>query len=86
MKATKLIVAAGFALATSAAVAETGVGSPQIESVTNVYGRTAAPTVVVKSPVQTGGAETLTAGRTIGNGGLKTLITSNVEAKAFGRS
>lgn len=86
MKATKLFIAAGFALATTAAVAEVGVGTPQIESVTNIYGRAAAPTVVVTSPLRTGGAEVATSGRTLGNGGIQAVVTTNAEARAFGRS
>jgi hypothetical protein len=86
MKATKLFIAAGFVLASSAAVAEVGVGAPQIESVTNIYGRAATPTVVVTSPVKTGGAEVATSGRSLNNGGIQREVTANVEARAFGRS
>jgi hypothetical protein len=86
MKATKLFIAAGFVLASSTAVAEVGVGTLQIESVTNVYGRAALPTVAVKSPVKTGGAEVATSGRTQNDGGIQSAVTANVEARAFGRS
>ncbi|HUF22045.1 MAG TPA: hypothetical protein VMP00_14990 [Burkholderiales bacterium] len=86
MKATKLFIAAGFVLASSAAIAEVGVGTPQIESVTNVYGRAGAPTVVVTSPVRTGGAEVATSGRTLNNGGIQSVVKTNAEARAFSRS
>ena len=45
MNATKLIIAAGFAIATAGALAETGVGTYQIDDVANVYGRAGGPNV-----------------------------------------
>ncbi|HEX7955084.1 MAG TPA: hypothetical protein VF523_18640 [Burkholderiales bacterium] len=45
MNTTKLLVAAGFALATTSAFAETGVTTYQIDQVANVYGRASAPNV-----------------------------------------
>ncbi len=87
MKATRLIIAAGFALATSAAFAETGVKTFQIDNVTNVYGRAGVAAVQIKGDVQATDADVTVAGRNqpalIG----KTLVTTGeAEVSTKGRS
>ena len=52
MNATKLIIAAGFAIATTGAFAETGVTTYQAGHVANVYGRASAPNVQIVGAVQ----------------------------------
>jgi hypothetical protein len=49
MNATKLIIAAGFAIATTGAFAETGVTTYQGEHVANVYGRASASKAIADS-------------------------------------
>lgn len=93
MKATKLIVAAGLALATTGVFAETGVKSYQIDSVTNIYGRAAVAAVQIKGNVQTAGVDVQTAGADVNNSGRSItksagsteLVTSDVAINA-GRS
>jgi len=81
MNATKLIVAAGFAIATTGAFAETGVTTYQAEHVANVYGRASAPNVQVV------GADARQAGNVADSGREETKVAvkagTNVE---FGRS
>ena len=85
MKATKLIVAAGLALATTGVFAETGVKFSQIDSVTNIYGRAAVATVQIKGDVQTAGADVINSGRNISKAAGSKVVTSDVAAHA-GRS
>ncbi|MGH8631217.1 MAG: hypothetical protein ACREU7_10715 [Burkholderiales bacterium] len=87
MKATKLIIAAGLAFATSAAFAETGVKTYQIDNVTNVYGRAGVAAVQIKGNVQTGDAEVTIAGRNSPAVTGKTLVTtSHADVSINGRS
>jgi hypothetical protein len=86
MKATKLIIAAGLALATSAAFAETGVKTYQIDNVTNVYGRAGVAAVQIKGNVQAGDVEVTTAGRNPALAGAALVTTSNVNVITKGRS
>jgi hypothetical protein len=87
MKATKLIIAAGLALATSAALAETGVKTYQIDNVTNVYGRAGVAAVQIKGDVHAGDAEVTIAGRNQPAFARKTLVTtSNADVGIKGRS
>ena len=65
MKATKLIAAAAFAIASTGAFAETGVKFSQVDNVTNIYGRAAVATVKVAGDVQTAGAQVINSGRQI---------------------
>ena len=53
MNATKLIIAAGFAIATTGAFAETGVGTNDVNNVANVYGRAGVPNVQLSGTVAT---------------------------------
>jgi len=48
MNVTKIIVAAGFAIATTGAFAETGVKSAYVDNVTNVYGRAGVAAVKIQ--------------------------------------
>lgn len=65
MKATKLIAAAVFAIASTGAFAETGVKFSQVDSVTNIYGRSAVAVSQVAGDVQTAGAQVNNSGRQI---------------------
>jgi hypothetical protein len=87
MKATKFFVAAGFALATTGALAETGssVLTYQIDNVTNVYGRAGVAAVQIKGTVQTAGADVNNSGRTIARAEGNNLVTT-VDGAAAGRS
>jgi hypothetical protein len=87
MKTAKLIVAAGVVLVSSAAFAETGVGTYQIDNVTNVYGRTGVPTVQIRGNVQSGAADVAIAGRSAASGQGQALVTTgNFDVNANGRS
>jgi hypothetical protein len=65
MKTSNIIAAAAFAIASTGALAETGVKFSQVDNVTNIYGRAAVATVKIKGDVQTAGAQVNTSGRTI---------------------
>jgi len=86
MKATKLIIAAGLALATSAALAETGVRTYQIDNVTNVYGRAGVAAVQIKGSVKAGEAEVTTAGRLPAIAGGALVTTGDADVNIDGRS
>jgi hypothetical protein len=86
MKATKLIIAAGLALATSAALAETGVKTYQIDNVTSVYGRAGVAAVQIKGDVQSGGADVTTGGRNPAFAGKTLVTTSDADVSINGRS
>lgn len=87
MKTAKLIIAAGVVLASSAAFAETGVGTYQIDNVTNVYGRAGVPAVQVRGNVQSGIADVATAGRNgaVGQGQV-VVTTGESDVNVNGRS
>jgi hypothetical protein len=87
MKATKLIVAAGLALATAGAFAETGVKTYQIDNVANVYGRQGVPAVRIAGEVQSTPAGVAEAGRGIAKPNGKTLVTTrDTDVNLSGRS
>ena len=86
MKATQLIIAAGLAVATSAAFAETGVKTYQIDNVSNVYGRAGVAAVQIKGNVQAGSAEVTTAGRNPALAGKDLVTTSQADVSINGRS
>jgi hypothetical protein len=87
MKSTKLILAAGLVLASSVALAETGVRTLQIDNVANVYGRTGVPNVVVRGNVQSGVADVTIAGRTIvAAPGQTSVTTGDADINVSGRS
>lgn len=53
MNITKLILAAGFAVAATSAIAETSVFTLRIDNVANVYGRAGVANVQTAGPVVT---------------------------------
>jgi hypothetical protein len=86
MNVTKLIIAAGFAVATTSAFAETGVGTGRVDNVANVYGRSGVANVTVYSTVATQPANVAEAGRNPVKGDSKIAVTSGKEVIEFGRS
>jgi len=86
MNTTKIIVAAGLALATSAAFAETGVATYQIDNVTTVYGRASVPNVRIAGNVATQPGDVERSGRDVIKGDSKVAVTVGKEAIEFGRS
>ncbi len=86
MNATKLIIAAGFAIATTGAFAETGVGTYQIDNVANVYGRAGVPNVKITGAVATQSGNVADSGRDSSKGDTKIAVTSGKEVIEFGRS
>ena len=86
MNATKFIVAAGLAIATTGAFAETGVGTFQIDNVANVYGRAGVPNVRIVGAVATQPADVAHAGRDSAKGDTKIAVGSNQSTVAYGRS
>jgi hypothetical protein len=77
MNATKLIIAAGFAIATTGAFAENTVTTYSANHVSNVYGRASAPVVQVTNKV---------ADSETGKGDTKVAVTVSKDAVEFGRS
>jgi len=77
MNATKLIIAAGFAIATTGAFAETGVTTYQTGHVASVYGRASAPNVQVTNKV---------ADSDSARSDAKVAVTVSKEVVEFGRS
>jgi len=86
MNVTKLIVAVGFAVATTGAFAETGVGTGRVDNVTNVYGRAGATNVTVYSTLAAQPGSVDEAGRNPVKGESKMAVTSGREVIEFGRS
>ena len=86
MNATKLIIAAGFALATTSAFAETGVGTHQIDNVANIYGRAGVPNVKIAGTVATQSGNVADSGRDITKGDTKLAVTAGKEVVEFGRT
>jgi hypothetical protein len=86
MKATKFIVTAGLAIATSAAFAETGVSTYQIDNVTTVYGRASVPNVRIAGNVATQPGDVAASGRDVIKGDTKITVTANKDVIEFGRS
>lgn len=79
MNATKLIIAASFAIATTGAFAETGVTTYQAGHVANVYGRASAPNVQIVGAVAGNVADS-------GREETKVAVTVRKDALEFGRS
>ena len=77
MNVTKLIIAAGLAIATTGAFAETGVRTVQIDNVANVK---------VSGTVAAQPANVDEAGRNSAKGDSKIAVTSGKEVIVFGRS
>ena len=77
MNATKLIIAAGFAIATTGAFAVTGVTTYQAGHVASVYGRASAPNVQVTNQVADSDSP---------KSDTKVAVTVSKEVIEFGRS
>jgi hypothetical protein len=86
MNVTKLIVAAGFAIATTGAFAETGVGTLQLDNVSNVYGRAGVANVKIYGTVASQPGNVADAGRNPAKGEDKIAVTSGKRVIEFGRS
>jgi hypothetical protein len=86
MNKTRIILAAGLALATSAAFGETGVATYQIDNVATVYGRATVPNVRIAGNVATQPGDVTTSGRDVIKGESKVAVTAGREAIEFGRS
>ena len=86
MNTTKLIIAAGFAIATTGAFAETGVGTYQIDNVANVYGRAGVANVKITGLVATQAGNVADSGRESSQGDAKVAVTTGKEVIEFGRS
>jgi hypothetical protein len=86
MNALKLIIAGGFAIATTGAFAETGVGTYQIDNVANVYGRAGVPNVKITGTVATQTGNVADSGREISKGDTTVAVTAGKEVIEFGRS
>lgn len=84
MNATKLIIAAGLAIATTGAFAETGLVTHQPENVANVYGRASAPNVKLIGTITTGSGNVADAGNDKSD--TKVAIKAGKDAIEFGRS
>ena len=88
MKATKLIVAVGFAVAATGAFAETGVNTADLGYVANVYGRASNPAVKIAGPLISRPADVNVAGREVVEGTGSIVVTTkemNVN-EVFGRA
>ena len=84
----KLAILSALAVSAAPVFAETGVGTHQIDNVTNVYGRAGVPAVKVTGVVVTRSSDVNVAGRESFSGGAdKTVISAgeNVD-QGFGRS
>ncbi len=86
MNATKLIIAAGLAIATSGAFAETGVGTYQIDNVANIYGRAGVPNVKITGAVATQSGNVADSGRDTTKGDTKVAVKAEKDVVEFGRS
>ena len=86
MNATKMIIAAGFAIATTGAFGETGVGTYQVDNVANVYGRAGAPNVKVTGTVASQPGTVADSGRDSSKGETKLAVKAGRDVIEFGRS
>lgn len=88
MKLSKLIVAAGFAVAATGAFAETGVNIADLGYVANVYGRASIPAVKIAGPLVIRPADVNVAGRETAQGTTPMVVTTKeVDVnEVFGRA
>ena len=86
MNATKLIIAAGFAIATTGAFAETNVGVYQIDNVANIYGRAGVPNVKIVGSIATQPGNVTESGRDTAKGDTRIAVTVGKDSIEFGRS
>ena len=86
MNATKFFIAAGFAIATTGAFAETGVTTYQADHVANIYGRASAPSVQAVGPVASQSGNVADSGRDSTKDDTKVAVTAGKDVIEFGRS
>ena len=88
MNVTKIIVAAGFAIATTGAFAETGVNAAYIDHVSNVYGRASVAAVKIQgAPVATQPANVADSGRDVVKGDTQIAVSAGAkDVSQAGRS
>jgi hypothetical protein len=88
MKFSKLLAAAGFAVAATGAFAETGVNTANLGYVANVYGRASVPAVKITGPLVIRPADVNVAGREVVQGTTTTVVTTRqVDVnEVFGRA
>jgi hypothetical protein len=84
MNAARPIIAAGFAVATTGAFAETGVVTYQPENVANVYGRAGAPNVKLVGAISARSGKVADAGSDKSD--AKLAVTAGKDPIEFGRS
>ena len=84
MNATKLIIAAGFAIATTGAFAETGVVTQQSENVASVYGRAGGPNARIIDAIAAQPGSVADSGGDKSD--TKVAVTAGKETIEFGRS
>lgn len=77
MTITKLIIAAGFAVATTGAFAETGVKTVDLGSVSNVYGRAGVAAVKIQGDVNSTAANVADSGREAVKGDTQIAVTAS---------
>lgn len=81
MNVTKMIVAAGFAIATTGAFAETGVKASYIDQVSNVYGRASVATVKIQgAPVASQPGNVAESGRDVVKGDTQIAVSTGAKS------
>ena len=87
MNVTKILVAAGFAIATTGAFAETGVKTTDFGHVSNVYGRASVATVKIQGDVVSTNATVADSGRETVKGDTQIAVSAGAkDVNAQGRS
>lgn len=87
MNVTKILVAAGFAIATTGAFAETGVKINDIGHVSNVYGRASVATVKVQGDLVNTNAAVAESGREVVKGDTQIAVEAGArDVNSLGRS
>ncbi len=76
MTITKLIIAAGFAVATTGAFAETGVKTTDFGNVSTVNGRASIATVKIQGDVNSTAANVADSGREVVKGDTQMAVTA----------
>lgn len=76
MNVTKVIVAAGFAIATTGAFAETGVTASNIDHVSNIYGRAGVAAVKIQgAPIASQSSNVAESGRDVVKGDTRIAVS-----------
>lgn len=87
MTITKILIAAGFAVATTGAFAETGVKTVDVGSVTNVYGRAGVAAVKIQDSVASTSSTVADSGRETVKGDTQIAVgTGGQDVNSQGRS